>query len=217
MELRIITPTHNLEEEIPLLNHFLDAGLDYVHIRKPKFGAEEYANFIEKIPTKHHSRLILHSELTLAKYYNLAGIHLRENSRQSMDKRELKDLAEYVHKKGMLMGTSAHDWATLNHLAIDFDYVFVSPVFESISKKGYTTDLDWNINSHKHKYPFVLVALGGIHSNNLSLCSQKGFESVAILGAIWTAVKKAKTEFNGLIRYCRSCSRTKQQNNTKNR
>lgn len=68
------------------------------------------------------------------------------------------------------------------------DYVFLSPVFDSISKPGYGSaftpeQLQWArargiINRR-------VVALGGIDAENIPVAALCGFGGVAVLGALW--------------------------------
>ena len=75
--------------------------------------------------------------------------------------------------------------------------VFLSPIFDSISKTGYKSKFDLQeIKSFLQKQkalPFgeglggALIALGGIDEDKIEICRELGFAGVAVLGAIWNS------------------------------
>jgi len=77
-----------------------------------------------------------------------------------------------------------------------WEYVLVSPVFNSISKKGYLqNDSLWDLpkwmdRQMTHRFMSFekrpkLIALGGLHSQVLLEVIEGGFDGAAFLGAIW--------------------------------
>ena len=75
--------------------------------------------------------------------------------------------------------------------------IFLSPIFDSISKTGYKSKFDLKeIKSFLQKQkalPFgeglggALIALGGINESKIEICRELGFAGVAVLGAIWNS------------------------------
>ena len=67
-----------------------------------------------------------------------------------------------------------------------FDYAFFGPVFESISKPNYVSNLDFKKELEQRKNnKTALIALGGITSENIKTALTFGFDDVALLGSIW--------------------------------
>ena len=75
----------------------------------------------------------------------------------------------------------------------NFEYVFLGPVFRSISKKGYGPKISLNqifsvlkndALNHLSKKPKV-YALGGIRKKKMIRLAEVGFSGVALLGAVW--------------------------------
>lgn len=67
-----------------------------------------------------------------------------------------------------------------------FDYAFFGPVFESISKPNYVSNLDFKKELEQRKNnKTALIALGGITSENIKTALAFGFDDVALLGSIW--------------------------------
>ncbi len=63
------------------------------------------------------------------------------------------------------------------------DYVFLSPVFPSISKPGYGGSL--NLEELKVVVNRKVIALGGITEERLPIVERIGFGGAAMLGAVW--------------------------------
>ena len=69
-----------------------------------------------------------------------------------------------------------------------YDYIFLSPVFDSISKSSHKSsfkngDITQVLKSSKHK----IYALGGINPETAEKAFRMGFDGVAVLGYIWEA------------------------------
>ena len=75
---------------------------------------------------------------------------------------------------------SFHSKEEIEACNADFEYVLLSPVFGSISKKGYegkgfdVTDLDTTV-----------IGMGGINVDTIQQTFDLGFKGVGVLGGIW--------------------------------
>ncbi|MET3538015.1 thiamine phosphate synthase [Chryseobacterium limigenitum] len=173
----VITPEEMMNNETELINELFQEGLDLLHIRKPFINSEEMTDFIQNINSEFHQQLVLHSHYDLAKNFNISRFHFREIDRQH-------DLFKSFTDK--MISTSVHDIETFNRLNEDWEYSFISPVFPSISKKGYgenstiLNDIKKRDNSN-----VKVIALGGINEKNISEVFESGVDGVALLGAIW--------------------------------
>jgi thiamine-phosphate pyrophosphorylase len=173
----VITPEEIIQNETEVINELFQDGLDLLHIRKPFINSEEMMDFIQKINSKFHQQLVLHSHYDLAENFNISRLHFREIDRQN----EL--YKSFIDKT---ISTSVHDIQTFNELNEDWEYSFISPVFPSISKKGYgenSTILN-DIKNRAHSN-VKLIALGGINENNIHKVFESEVDGVALLGAIW--------------------------------
>ena len=68
------------------------------------------------------------------------------------------------------------------------DYVFLSPIFNSISKSGYNSAFSKEElhNAMKQgKIDNKVIALGGVSSANIDTVKDLGFGGAALLGDIW--------------------------------
>lgn len=173
----VITPEEMMKNETELINELFREGLDLLHIRKPFINSEEMADFIQKIDSEFHHQLVLHSHYDLAKDFNISRFHFREIDRQN-------DLYKSFADK--TISTSVHDIETFNELNEEWEYAFISPVFPSISKKGYGENSNILNDIKKRTHSNVkLMALGGINENNIHEVFNNGVDGVALLGAIW--------------------------------
>jgi thiamine-phosphate pyrophosphorylase len=187
MDLYLITPPQTSKDELLLARHFLERGLHKLHIRKPLYHEDDFRQYILFIPPAFHSRLVLHGASGLVNEFPAIGIHLRGGDRQNP---ALVEQVRQMHPASL--STSFHAWEEIMEDGIPYDYVFISPVFDSISKQGYKAAIDlaghgrlkqWALQ-HKKQLPRI-VALGGINAINLSLLNENGFDGAAVLGAVW--------------------------------
>jgi thiamine-phosphate pyrophosphorylase len=176
----LITSEQDNSAEKERLLHFFKNGLQLLHVRKPEMKEKELKAWLSQFETEHLRKMVLHQHHHLADGFPLRGIHLKESFR-----RDLKDLSGFINRsrtKGFTVSTSFHDLEAVTKGASLFDYVFLGPVFSSISKKAYegkglnVGDLSQNI-----------IALGGIESTNISRAKELGYAGVAVLGAVWLA------------------------------
>jgi len=173
----VITPEDIVQNETELINELFQEGLNLLHIRKPFINAEEMTDFIQKIDSKFQSQLVLYSHYDLAENFNISRFHFREIDRQN-------GLFQFFTDK--IISTSVHDIETFNELSGNWEYSFISPVFPSISKKGYGENSNILNDIKKRDNPNVkLIALGGIYEKNINEIFESEVDGVALLGAIW--------------------------------
>ena len=164
-----------------------EEGLELFHLRKPKASKKQVAGFIESIPDKYHSRIVIHSHYSLTREFNLKGIHLTEKEREKLSERSNSE-----NNREHIVSTSFHSLETLKKNRKKYEYVFLSPVFDSISKQNYKAAFD--LKELKNELPGLkkrknnsseVIALGGINAENIEKINQLGFDGAAILGVVW--------------------------------
>ena len=171
-----ITSPEFLSGEATFIDKLFLQGLDLLHIRKPDVSLEAYKRLLFQIPKQWYCRIVLHEHFALAEELGLHGIHLNRRCSQVPDS---------FHRS---ISCSCHSLEEVKKQKDTKDYVFLSPIFDSISKVGYhaafsPTSLKQaaieNIIDEK------VIALGGITANNISLVKEWHFGGVAFLGDIW--------------------------------
>lgn len=185
-QLIVITAPDTSANEVKYIHQFFDAGLKTLHIRKPGYTKDQLRNFIARIEKKYHKRLVLHSHYDLASEFRIKGIHLTEITRK-------KTLPRAYDAKKHTISASFH---FLNHISLsrrDYSYVFLSPVYDSISKRGYKSqfeaaELKQFLARHNN-----IVALGGVSKATIKNIIDAGFAGAATLGYIWESRKPVET------------------------
>lgn len=141
----------------------------YVHVRKPGCCAEEMRGFLEQIPDGLRDRLSLHDFHELAIEYGIGGIHLNSRNPFAPDGWEGR-LSRSIHSLEEISGVTE-------------DYAFISPVFPSISKPGYSGN--FILEDVSRWLTPGIFALGGVTAEKLPLLEDAGFAGAAMLGAAW--------------------------------
>ena len=177
MSFKLIAITREVVEidESCRICNLIDAGFDYVHIRKPALQKNEMQQFIESIPTRYYNRLKLHDHFDLADKYDLAGIHLNSRNRTAPI-----GFQKHVSK-------SCHSIEELRDID-RFEYVFLSPIFDSISKQGYKAQFSKNeLENSSNLISEKVMALGGVADKHIPYLQKIGFGGCALLGYLpWT-------------------------------
>jgi len=189
MQLIVITPEQSIEGETDLVNQMFANSLQRLHIRKPQYSSRNYEDYIGAIPAHYHSRIVLHASFELFDEFGLGGVHLNShfrNDKQIWDKLR--------HLPPAALSTSFHSWQEIMENEFHFGYVFISPVFDSISKSGYKGKIDLN-GAEETKQQLLMAggycppifALGGVGPKEILALCKHGFDGAAVLGSIWMA------------------------------
>ena len=177
----VITSENHLANENDALNLLFCNGLETLHLRKPDWTIDAYRKWIREIDSIHHSKLVLHHHHELSEEFNLKGVHLTEGTRKSLTD-SASQYIQSMHHRQLTVSSSFHDRNDVEECALDLDYHFLSPVFDSISKKDYTGKM-FDVSASRKK----IIALGGIQSENVAEVNSLGFKGVAALGCIWNS------------------------------
>lgn len=182
----VITPETMIQNETEIINQMFQEGLDLLHIRKPKISREEMKNFLYRIDGEFYPQLVLHGYGDLGKDHHISRLHFREADRNA------GIYKSHIGKN--ILSTSVHDMETYNALGKEWEYSFFSPVFPSISKKGYGVDSSLIEELKYRSNEWVkLIALGGINENNICKVFENGADGAALLGAVWNSDQPLNT------------------------
>jgi thiamine-phosphate pyrophosphorylase len=192
MMIILISPPTLIPQETQIVEQLFEKGLDTFHLRKPEWTQQALEDYLDKICPTYHSRIVLHQHHSLIEKYVLKGIHFKEADRKAAKNTPSSEPYKSLSKK-LTFSTSIHQEEDLYTLEDIFDYVFISPLFESISKEGYTPRRVWDMNLIKPylQHNAKLIGLGGIDASNLAQVRDWGFDGIALLGAIWQEPDKA--------------------------
>lgn len=176
MKIIAITTPNFIECEASVIPHLLQLGIDLVHIRKPSATSEQLALLLNSLPTWCYDQLVVHDCLELANKYNLKGVHLNRRNHTVPD-----------NFKGSV-SMSCHSLEEVEIKKDMADYVFLSPIFNSISKNGYNSAFNKEELHNAMKQGTIdkkVIALGGVSLANIETVKDLGFGGAALLGDIW--------------------------------
>lgn len=181
----VITPEQAVRNETDIINALFQEGLELLHVRKPLMDAPAMRNYIKNIHPGYHEQLVLHSHYILAEECGTSRLHFKESERLNIPDHFFE---EYI------VSTSVHSIGCFNTLDARWEYALISPVFPSISKKGYgngTTILE-SIRQREND-DSGLIALGGINHHNIDAVFSEDVDGAALLGAVWESKEPLKT------------------------
>jgi len=185
-KLLLISPPEESPSELPILLRLFEAGLALFHLRKPEWSEAKLAEYLRAVPVPLHAHIVLHSHYALAERYALHGLHLPARSRLRWQ--------PSLRQPGLTLSTSFHAVKEVQQHRRRYDYVTLSPIFDSVSKVGYSSTFDLGalqkalqqLQRRAH-YPPQVIALGGITADTISATQEAGFAGAAVLGAVWQA------------------------------
>lgn len=195
MRIIVISAPDFLPGEAEAVTALLEAGAWRVHVRKPAAGSDSIARLLEEFPQCYRSRLSLHDHHELAENCGVGGVHLNSRNPSAPD------------GFGGLVSRSCHSMEELSEYGSVCDYMFLSPIFDSISKSGYVSRFSLEeirrrivagsdvatarmdvMSSDGNCRPVDwerVFALGGVCPDNIRLLEETGFGGAAVLGCIW--------------------------------
>jgi thiamine-phosphate pyrophosphorylase len=175
MKLIVITTEYFFDGETAALNLLFDNGMELLHLRKPEASESETARFIEQIRQQYHHRIVIHDHFSLADQFHLMGIHLNHRNPNIPD-----------HFQGA-KSRSCHALDELEQHP-DMDYLFLSPIFDSISKHNYNSCFPETLLYDLKEKGVIhekIIALGGVKPQNIPKIKDYGFGGAAVLGGLW--------------------------------
>jgi thiamine-phosphate pyrophosphorylase len=215
MKLIVCSTPETLSDEQQLVKELLHCGLETFHLRKPAFSTEEMRDWLTQIPSSDCRKIVLHSHWLLAEEFKIKGIHIGASAFKNMTLAEQEAWLTYAKRKQLSISSSVHDQEEIHRLPQGFDYVWLSPVFESISKQAYHSSFsdsqfdNW-VKELKEQKQTPVYALGGVTARHATKLAQRGFDGMVVLGSVWTDVtgiedkEQIKQRIKQLIGSCKT-------------
>lgn len=167
-----------LQNEAEHIAHILNMRADIIFHFRRKSCFVQNEDTIKQLSENFRERIVLHQNYEWAKKYTLKGIHLPQ--------------AEYIHydrwnTEYPVISSSFHTLEEIQKSANTLEYVFLSPVFPSISKKNYMPAITHQEIQLflKHYTQTPVIALGGCQPEYIPYVQDLGFQGIAFLGAVW--------------------------------
>jgi thiamine-phosphate pyrophosphorylase len=178
MRLIVFTQPECFTGEAEAIDLLFRQGVDVLHLRKPGASEEVVTRLLEEIPAEWHCRIMLH-DLDLCHRFALKGLHL--NHRRPL-------LPAGYHG---CLSAACHSLEEVAMQKPKVDYLFLSPIFDSISKQGYTSGFRPEVLQQAQVDRLIdeqVVALGGVSLERIPQLAAWGFGGVALLGDVWRRI-----------------------------
>lgn len=176
MQLIIITTPHFFDREAEAITALFHQGLEILHLRKPKASIEELERLLNQLPQEYLERIVTHERFSLVSTFHLKGIHLNARNPRVP-----------IGYKGYI-SRSCHSFEEVTEHKKSCQYVFLSPIYNSISKEGYNATFsleELKMASKQGVIDSQVMALGGICLEHLTEVKSLGFGGAVLLGDIW--------------------------------
>jgi len=195
----IVSFPSEIDNEFEKIHQLLmDDTIDFFHLRKPDFDYFQFKEFIKLIDVDLHYKIVIHSHYSLIEEFDLAGINL---NRKALSQLAYADEVDKCFIQPLVLNNtrievnriipnmvtfSAHSFAEIKNLNFDTDYVFLSPIFDSISKDEYLSKFGLNdLDKELKTCNTNVVALGGVTLDHKEVLKETGFYGMARLGDFW--------------------------------
>lgn len=187
----VTTPTFFVEED-QILTALFEEGLDILHLRKPETPAMYSERLLTLIPQKYHKRIVTHEHFYLQEEFGLLGIHLNRRNPS-----EPHDYSGHV-------SCTCRTLQELDNKKHFYDYLFLSPVFDSVSHPRPITFTVEELREGRHRgvIDTKVMALGGVRLENIPLIRDLGFGGAVIMGDLWNKFNACTDrDYRGIIEY----------------
>ena len=186
MKIIAITPPHAIENEVVIIKRLLENSVDIVHLRKhqSEFHNIDVIAYLHEILSaltcEERSKIIIHDYPTLYEEFSLKGIHINKNI-TSLPK-------NYIGYKTR----SCHSFDEILKYKNEYDYLFLSPIFDSISKPDYKSPFTLEMLQKASLEGIIdkkVIALGGVTFDKIPYLQSLNFGGVAMIGGIYDIAK----------------------------
>jgi thiamine-phosphate pyrophosphorylase len=186
MKLFIITPPKDKDSETTLVTKMFEAGLGTLHLRKPRYSTEQMAEYISKIPSHFHKRIVIHSHHRLALKYDLKGIHL---TKTHLTKKWKYFLVRQRLKMKFGEFSKSRSYSRLQQAYHEEDLVFsyylIGSVFNNLTGEFYSGFYEEGIRAAIKNCPKKFIARGGTTVDLIRRTNELGFYGIAFNSYLW--------------------------------
>lgn len=177
MKIIAITTPKIISDDGCIIRGLLDNGVDIVHLRKPNSDVDECRRILSAIDIEYRQRIVIHDYPELYAEFSLKGVHINRN------------VAALPNGYNGSKSRSCHSFEELVRYKDDYDYLFLSPIFDSISKVGYRSAFDEDELYRASTSGIIdkkVIALGGVTFDKIDYLKGLNFGGVAMSGALYS-------------------------------
>lgn len=175
MRLIAITTPKVTDDDASIIGRLLDRGIDIIHLRKPESTIDECRKLLTKLTAEQRSKIVIHDYPELYSEFSLRGVH---------NNRNVTSLP--IGYNGST-SRSCHTFEEVLRYKEECDYLFLSPIFDSISKRGYKSRFSDEVLRRASVEGLIdskVIALGGVTLDKIPYLRSLNFGGVAMMGAI---------------------------------
>ncbi|SHL88615.1 thiamine-phosphate pyrophosphorylase [Chitinophaga jiangningensis] len=183
----VITAPEAVPGEALLIQELAAAGASRILLRKPEWKAEQYCQLLDNIDPKIYPQLLVRDNCWIYNTYHLAGVHWSSKAKAALSPQQLHNWVKN-HPSSSTGVHNANELADAENL---FDYLLLSPVYNSISKTNYQQ----MFTGPAPEAATPVLALGGVDVHNIGELPARNFSGAAVLGAIWQEPQQAVNNF----------------------
>ncbi len=176
MKIIAITTPKVIDEDAYIIKSLLDRGIDTVHLRKPESSISECRRLLATLDAQYRANIVIHDYPELYSEFSLRGIHINRN---------ITTLPEGYNG---LKTRSCHSLEEVVRYKSEYDYLLLSPIFDSISKVGYRSTFNEDVLQRASTSGIIdgkVIALGGVTLDKISYLKGLNFGGAAMVGAIY--------------------------------
>ncbi len=159
-----------------IIQSLIDRGVHTVHLRKPESDVDECRRLLSSLGEEYRARIVIHNYAELYSEFSLRGIHHN------------RDVVSLPAGYSGLRTRSCHSLEEVVQYKPNYDYLFLSPIFDSISKVGYSSRFDAAELQRAADEGIIddrVIALGGVTLSRVAYLHSLGFGGAAMCGAIY--------------------------------
>ena len=186
MKIIAITPPHAIENEVVIIKRLLENSVDIVHLRKhqSEFEGGEVISYLREIlsalTSEERNKIIIHDFPMLYDEYSLKGIHINKN------------ITSIPENYNGFRTRSCHSFEEIERYKNEYNYLFLSPIFDSISKPDYKSPFTHDALQKASLEGIIdkkVIALGGVTFDKIPYLQSLNFGGVAMIGGIYEFAK----------------------------
>ena len=175
MRLIAITTPKVTDDDASIIGRLLDRGIDIIHLRKPESTIDECRILLTKLTAEQRSKIVIHDYPELYSEFSLRGVHINRN------------ITSLPIGYNGSTSRSCHTFEEVLRYKEECDYLFLSPIFDSISKRGYKSRFSDEVLRRASVEGLIdskVIALGGVTLDKIPYLRSLNFGGVAMMGAI---------------------------------
>ena len=177
MKIIAITSPKVIDEDVYLINTLLNNGIETIHLRKPDSTIDECRNLLAELSAEQRAKIVVHDYSELYFEFSLKGIHVNKN------------VTTLPEGYSGIKTRSCHSFEEIINYKNDYDYLFLSPIFDSISKSGYKSAFSEEMLLKASADGIIdnkVIALGGVTFDKMPYLRALNFGGVAMLGGVYS-------------------------------